>query len=329
MNDNSKHEIDELFSAAIDDALTQRQQTELKRLLQHQPEMAEQIEILRRQRQLLCSLPVETAPTSLAEDIRAHLERKLILDNAARMQGMRSRAALVRRRFVAAAAMLFLPLGLLGYVVYHIVTPLPDNGAERPTARELLKDDLLMTASPAAASAAAGALPFDGSLTLITERPTPTAQLIKKQIFLKALEHQTIPNQTAETITFHIDCTAEALADFAASLAPLWGQLSDSRLTLRDVDAPDRTVTIQHVLPEQIQRLALHTDKTPMLTAARLYASNNAPLRPMDATGENALPLPEELVIPQPILAWPQRDVPLPTDVSPTVHLTIELRQAE
>ena len=69
MNEHPKTEIEELFSASLDGELTQRQETELKRLLQNEPQMVEQLAALRRQREC-CALPVETAPPSLAEDIR-------------------------------------------------------------------------------------------------------------------------------------------------------------------------------------------------------------------------------------------------------------------
>jgi len=58
MNEHPKTEIEELFSASLDGELTQRQETELKRLLQNDPQMVEQLAALRRQRELLCALPV-------------------------------------------------------------------------------------------------------------------------------------------------------------------------------------------------------------------------------------------------------------------------------
>lgn len=328
MNGKPNTEIEELLSAAVDDELSQRQQTELKRLLQHQPEIAEQLESLVRQRQLLCSMPIETAPPSLAADIQGSLERKLILDNASRTQSLRSRAALVRRRFVAAAAMLFLPLGFLGYVVFRIVTPTSDGGSGRPSAKELLKDDVLFTTSQMESFAVAPTFPFDGSLTLMTERPMLAAQTIEKQIFLKAMEHQTIPNRTAEVMTFQIECPADAMAELMGSLAPLWSRITDSRLTLRDVDLPEHAVTIEHIRPEQIQTLALQTAKMPMMAAARQYASSNIPLRPEN--GGNVEPMPDDLVMPKPFLAWPERETPQPQGGAlPTVRLTIEVRQPE
>ena len=333
MNEKSKTEIEELFSVSIDGEMTQRQQTELKRLLQHHPEMTEQMNVLARQRQLLCSLPVETAPESMVEDIKVRLERRQILDNTSRIQGLCSRVALVRRRFVAAAAMLFLPLGLLGVVVYHIVTPPEDVTVGRPTAIDLLKDDLRMPAPQTAGLAVAATMPFDGALTLTTERPMLAAQSIEKQIFLQSLEHQTIPNRTAEVITFEIDCPAEALADFMTAMVPLWGQITDSRLTLRETDDSGRTVTIPHVRPEQIQMLIRQTDKMPMLATARQYASATGPLHPTGGStgtpGGDVPMTPEQLVIPRPVLAWPERDAAQTVLPLPTVRLTIEVRRPE
>ena len=333
MNGNPKSEIDELFSASLDDALTQRQQTELKRLLQHQPEMAEQLGQLERQRQLLCSLPIETAPASLVDDVKARLERKLILEDAARTRNSRSRGAMLQRRFTAAAAMLLLPLGLLGYVVYHIITPAPDAMQGRPTADALLKDETLVTAPRMASPQVPAMLPFDGVLTLTSERAMLVAQSIEKQIFLKALEHQTIPNRTAEVTTFQIECSVETLSDLMASISPLWNQIDGGRLTLRDSEAPERTITIDHIRPEQIQSLARQIDKMPMLAAAHQYASTNRPLRPDTGLAElggddDAMTL-DRLAIPRPILAWPEREVQVGTGPAPHVRLTIEVRRPE
>jgi hypothetical protein len=328
MNENSKTEIEELLSGSLDDALSQRQQTELKRLLHNHPEMAEQLRMMERQRQLLCSLPVETAPASLVEDVKARLERNLILEDAARMRTVRSRANLMHRRFTAAAAMLFLPLALLGYVVYRIVTPVPDDALERQTADTLLKDEVLVAVPKEIRPPVLAPLPFNGSLILTSERPMLVAQSIEKQIFLKSLEHQTIPNRTAEVTAFQIECPAEVIADFLESLSPLWNQIADSRLTLAEADSPEHTITIDHVRPEQIQMLARQTDKMPMLAAARQYASVNARQRP-DAespSGQDVI-IPQLPEIPRPILAWPQQESLEKPAAMPCVRLIIEVRR--
>ena len=70
-----------------------------------------------------------------------------------------------------------------------------------------------------------------------------------------------------------MECPAETMADFLESLRPLWNQIADSRLTVRDLDSPEQIIMIDPVRPEQIQTLARQTDKMPMLATARQYAS--------------------------------------------------------
>lgn len=335
MNNDPKTEMDELLSAYIDDALTQRQQTELKRLLQHQPEIAEQLSRLRRQRELLCSLPIETAPPTLVDDVKTQLERRLILEQR-QSRGLLNRASLLRRRITAAAAMLLLPIVLLGYVVWRIVMPVADETTQRTTAQALLEEDAAIAAveqDGAAASEAFAALPFDGVLVLTSERPILTAQSIEKQIFLLSLEHQTIPNRTAEKVTFQLDCPAEQLAEFIESLKPLWAQIDDSRLTLQGDDAAQRTITIPHIRPEQIQTLVRQTDTMPLRSAARQFAAANISSRPATeqagAADEEHVITPDDLPIPRPILAWPEQPPPQATMTLPHVQLLIEVRKPE
>lgn len=334
MNTNKKIEIDELLMASVDEVLTPRQQTELARLLQHQPEAAEQLRAFERQRKLLCSLPIETAPASLVDEVKARMERKLILEGGSRTQGLRERGTLVRRRFMTAAAMLLLPLSLLGYVVYHIVAPTLEDTQGLPTAKQLLKDETQANSPEIATPMAPAPLPFDGVLILTTERPMLVAQSIEKQIFLRSMEHQTVPNRTAETTTFQMDCPAEALAEFMESLRPLWNQSTGVRLTLRDSDAPERTVTINSARPEQIQALVRQPDKMLMLAAARQYASATImPLRPdagqPNVWGQGDAMTPEGLSIPRPILAWPQPETEGKPEKQPHVRLMIEVRKPE
>ena len=78
--------------------------------------------------QLLNALPVETAPDSLHEDIRSAIERKLILNGTAEPSpSLITTSHFFIRRLTAAAAMILLPLGVLGVVVFQIMKP-PSGG---------------------------------------------------------------------------------------------------------------------------------------------------------------------------------------------------------
>ena len=79
MNENHKNEIEELLSDLVDEQAGDRQKTEFKRLVAHDSGLIDQLAAMQRQRDILNALPVESAPDSLADDITAMLERKLIL----------------------------------------------------------------------------------------------------------------------------------------------------------------------------------------------------------------------------------------------------------
>ena len=321
MNTNPKNEIDELLMAAVDGVMTTRQQTELKRLLQHQPELAEELEVLKRQRKLLCSLPIETAPPSLVDEVKARLERKLILDGGVRTQSAPA-AKTLARRFMAAAAMLLLPLLLLGYVVYRIVAPTLDAPPAQPIAKQVVTEEKKADL-PAAVMAS---LPFDGVLVLTTPRPMLVAQSIEKQMFLRSMDLQMRPDRTTETIVFQIDCPADTLAEFVESLTPLWNQIAGCQLMLHDSTVTEGMITIDAARPEQIQMLARQTDTTEMLEAAKQYASANLLGQPGSIQPESQ---PEYLSIPQPILAWPQRPVHSQPEEQSHVRLMIEVRKSQ
>ncbi|MHC4772198.1 MAG: hypothetical protein ACYS8S_01200 [Planctomycetota bacterium] len=74
MNENHKNEIEELLSDLVDEQAGDRQKTEFKRLVAHDPGLIDQLAAMQRQRDILNALPVESAPDSLADDITASSE---------------------------------------------------------------------------------------------------------------------------------------------------------------------------------------------------------------------------------------------------------------
>ena len=128
---NEKHqkvETDELISLYLDGQASERQQTELKRLIRNDPTLADRIKTMYRQKKILNALPIETAPASLLEDIRSAMERNLILENTpAPPQSILASSHLAMRRMLAIAAMILVPMGLLALVVFQIIKPAADG----------------------------------------------------------------------------------------------------------------------------------------------------------------------------------------------------------
>ena len=172
MNKNHKIEIEELLNDLVEDQATERQETEFKRLAKHDPAIVDQIEAMRRQKQLLNALPIESAPASLAEEVRSALERKLILGDIAESgRSIAGASHLLLRRILTTAAMLLVPLGLLSFVVYEIMRPASVGPAVYVSSDETLAkegQDNFVAAVPVPDME----LPFNGTLTFRTDRQT-------------------------------------------------------------------------------------------------------------------------------------------------------------
>lgn len=329
MTENPKHDIDELLSGYVDDMLTARQQTELKRLLLHQPQLAEQLASLRRLRQLLNALPAEPIPAGVVNDVLARLERNQILRRFDRSSGgVAAKLFLWQRRLAAVAALVFVPLALVGWVVWQIVGPF-GQPAEKTVAVQKVPDS---TGSVAASqvSAMAG---LEGVLTLVCDRPLLIAQTIEKELFLAGVDYQALPERTADRMTFQLRCPAPLAQSFFERLKPLWGQLTEARFVFKMDGVSDSDLVVEHIVPQQIQMLLRQPSWSAFLSLAKHYAATNPPLVPENQQAVQQLPVPsvEQLPVAQPFLAWPQQPA-LPDNLAgqAVLRLTIAVcRQVE
>ena len=76
----NKNNLEELLSGYIDGELSERQCNEVKRLIGHNEQAAAMLKQLQKNKALLGSLPQAQAPAHLFENVRASLERSVLLD---------------------------------------------------------------------------------------------------------------------------------------------------------------------------------------------------------------------------------------------------------
>ena len=125
MNHIDRPELEELLSAYIDDELSERQRTEVKRLIEHDAEAAKELRYLEKQKQLLAALPAASVPRDMLGKVKTAVERKRTLDDAGRVKARAiGSRRLYARRVLATAAMILLPVGVLAWVVWRIIMPL-------------------------------------------------------------------------------------------------------------------------------------------------------------------------------------------------------------
>lgn len=273
MSDRQKIETDELISLYLDGEASQRQRTELKRLVQHDRSIGDKLKALQKQQRLLGAMPVESAPASMIDDIRTAMERKLILgDSDQSGETVASSSHLMMRRLLTAAAMLLIPLGLLSAVVYQIVKPASQDEVRYVDADSRVVDRPSETGEAVPREVQLIQLPFNGSLILTTDEYMTVSSQIEKAIFDEGLLDHTLPSRTADVTSFHITATPKMIADLIDSLNETWGRCKAVSL---EVVGQSGTVCISDPQSRQIKTL-VYEDNVEMLDhlAGRYAAAN-------------------------------------------------------
>lgn len=254
-------EIFEMLNAFLDGRLSQRQETELRRLMQNDARIGEELDKLRRQRELLSSLPIETAPENLLGDIRASIERKVLLNEIQpRSPERRGTRHLAMRQLTTVAAMLVL-VGAMAMVVYHILTPADD---QRPR----------VTALPAPSQNVGPMQEFNErksgldqmvleqdqakplyvcSLRLETAEPIAVNAYVEKAIQANGLVGCTVPFRLPDRNlnSYTITCEAKDVAGLVRDLSLVWHKFSAGELTVHGT-APMEALVIDNVNPRYV-----------------------------------------------------------------------------
>lgn len=288
-----RYEKEDLITAYLDGQLTMRQHTEFKRLLENEPEFAARLSVMERQRDWLRSLPAEKAPAHLAVDVVSALERRLLVNSALTAEPAgRSRRVQMLRRFASVAALIFIPLFVLGVVVFTIVMPQP--------AAQIAKSDSEPAAanadSPVVAAKPVETIPrrpvFSGVLYLKTNQSPAVNDFIKKRFYLCGLADKMELVQDSQMSTYKIVCDAQSLEMFVSGLTTIWPQCEKTVLTVPQPGA-DKSLEVQSIIPSQIAELVKMPDEQAIASAALRYTQQ-----------KNHFPIDGGLSPSEPVLAW-------------------------
>lgn len=274
MNEQEKLEFEELLNAVVDDEITDRQQTELKRLSGHDPEIERQLSSLRRQKQLLNALPIESAPENLVANVTSVLKPRFISGNSAESdKTVTGTSHLLLRRILTTAAMLLLPLGLLSFVVYEIIKPASVGPVDYVTPGEILVQ--ADESTPVNRSEVlAREFPFDGVLTFRTNQHIQVGNFAEKMIFDLGLYSSTVPSRTVDVTTYQITASPEMIAKLIDALNEVWPRCLQVTLNVLD-SAQENTIDIFEVEPEQVKALAAEDSREMLDVLAKQYAAAN------------------------------------------------------
>jgi hypothetical protein len=328
--------LDELLSSFMDGELSPRQRTEVQRMAARDAQVARRLQQLQNCRSLFCALPVEKAPSDLLEQIRVSLERHSLLQEQPVVR-KRSIGAwhLAFRRLVAAAAVLVL-MGVLGVVVYQIVSPVsPGAGPLASDSHSLSTGERDRTTVTPLMVADAG---FTGRLELRTARLAYADTFVARAIENSGLSGQDQSDIAGNKRVYRVTGTRENVNRFVASLSGVWQNFEDAMLQVDRAENTQTPVVVEGVTPEQAAGIVAQNSTQASLEAAAGYAVMNRVAKAMPG-GEIRSLMPDDpralfaaLSIPQPRETGPQTAPPI-TAVRPEgkaqVSLTIVLLAAQ
>lgn len=336
MNDKDRTHIDELLSSYLDDELSERQHTEVKRLISHDQRIAGRLRELEKCRELLGSLPHQEAPAGILEAVKeSFAQTALVGEYKARREHRAGVRNLFVRRLAAAAAMIAV-VGALGLVVFSIVRP---QGGERELA---LTDRRPGTVEQKISPATTDALQTDkGSGVIFAQQPfvkrlelTTTESFSVNAVVTRAiydnglLDCASIRRQADET-TYILNCTRENAAVLLADLKGVWQKFDRTRLAVAKPSFGE-AVWIDDVSAEQVTAILDQDDARIRLAMAQDFAALNRIAKALPGGGALAAlggREYESLRVDKPVLTWgrPTRTAPQ-TEISKkqeTTHLTI------
>ena len=294
MSHMNKSDVEDLISGYIDGELSQRQFTEVKRLIRHDEEFAEEYRRLKRQKELLGALPVEHAPAEMLGEIKRHLAKK---HSAAHYGAIADKSAgarhLLFKRSLTAAAMLLL-VGILAVVIFNILFPVGVSEESSSVASKTLHEPgpvrLETQSSEAVEVAAAGvrrSLPINAALEIKTYDSIGVNTFIEKAIYNTGLLDQTIPRRQAGVSSYLITCRRERLAVLFEELGGVWPKSQSTTLTVYG-QAAESDIVINNILAAQVASVFEHDKSDDYIEFAKDISKLNAADRSLAGNEELA-----------------------------------------
>ncbi|MHC4122352.1 MAG: anti-sigma factor family protein [Planctomycetota bacterium] len=324
--------IDELLNSFLDDELTQRQRTEVNRLVRNDEEIARRLKELERCKMLVSSLPTAEAPAEMIENIKESLERRTLLDhyNGAPDEHKGARQ-LFYRKLVAVAAVIAL-VSVLGSLVYTIIVPKgtankalaiedwqlmkPETDILRPESDFAQSDSVVMVADGLTDKK------FQGRLELKTDNSVAVNSAINRAIKDNDLQQKESPEDIEAGNLYVLSGTSEKVRLFIADLTNVWPELDGATLWVEEEEG--KQVVVDWVGPGQIEKILSQKNLKGSIELAKEFSNSNSSadfssFRTIFAKGEK---MDSELVfIPKPVLTGGEEN-----KTQKTVEETEEIR---
>lgn len=276
MTQMDKPEIESLLSSYIDGELSERQCNEVKRLLQHDQQVAEMLKDMQKQKDLLNALEVDSAPATMLDDIKASLERNMLLDRRGQeITAVEDSKGVFTRRVLAAAAMLLLPIGLLAVVIFSIITP----SSTGPTVAVNVNQDStapVVNIESAVSDVTAGIFPehFNAVLQLVSSEPAAVNNFIEKAVYSNGLADNTVSGNKDSAKTYRISSVPTLITALLRDMETVWVKCRTNRFMVYDEQLRPAAV-VANITASQVQSVFEQSAPLERIALAKVFAGIN------------------------------------------------------
>lgn len=255
MNINASNErIDELLNSYIDDELTAEGRAEVERLIDQDAKIAQRLRQLQKCQILVGSMPVNEAPASVLEGVRASLAGSSLPSEKQPAYEQQAGKKYLRLRKVLAAAAMIALAAVLSAVIRRFMPP--QNAPEKPAAHMV---------------AASG---FSGRLELKSSSMKAVDAFIKSAIDDNGLSVSINPEGRQSRRVYSLDCTREGLHALLDDLDNIWTELDSATLFVNTENFGTQTV-VDAVTTRQIAEIAGQDSSERRIELAKDFAVLN------------------------------------------------------
>ncbi len=249
--------IDELLNSFVDGELTTRQETEVRRLIENDPQIARRVQQLQRCKLLMSSLPVAEAPVGMLDDVKASMETVTQQGRPFAYQKHTETKHLLFRRMAAVAAMIGFVV-VLTAVVFTIAPP--ENAPEGAEGIHV--------------PSFAGPTGFSGKLEFITKELNAVDSFVTRTIEDNGYTDFLSPTQDVNRRIYFISCSKEGLNRLLADLDNIWDKLDSAALHVKTGDL-GQEIVVNAVTTKQIADIANQNNTSRSIEVAGDYSVLN------------------------------------------------------
>jgi hypothetical protein len=273
-----KPEVEDLLSRYVDGELSEREQTEIKRLAANDEVFAERLVSVKKQKELLENLAVESAPPGIPNIVRGALERKFLLNETVAVADEVAGARNLFARHLMTAAIIFVLFGGLLYMVMQVFSPsveVPEVATENSTGFEYSASNRKAVVKSLPPRFASKAPVFSSSLDLSGDDVISMNAFVSKAIFDTGLLDETFKNSHDGVTSYYITADISKVRTLVDDLSGVWANCKEKTFTAHGV-FPGNDVIVKKVTAAQVAAVFRQDEFLNRIEVARDFSDFNA-----------------------------------------------------